>query len=111
MGVHVEEFAGQHERRLGMQELPPSRVGVPDRSRRYPPLAAGRGGWWTSRTRWPSLEQLALAFSCIPAGILPGHAFDQLGHGGGDGRASEAMWIGPCPGDQADDVSAGLCPV
>jgi hypothetical protein len=29
--VHMEEIAGQHGRGLGAQELPPGRVGVPDR--------------------------------------------------------------------------------
>jgi hypothetical protein len=96
----VEEVAGQHGRRLGVQELPPSRVGVPDRSRRYPPLLqdAADGGRSDAVAK---LEQLALDSLVSPAGILPGHALDQLGHGGGEGRASEAMWIGPFPGDQA----------
>jgi hypothetical protein len=34
--VHMEEVARQHGRGLGAQELPPGRVGVPDRCRRYP---------------------------------------------------------------------------
>jgi hypothetical protein len=47
------------------------------------------------------LDQLALDSLVSPAGILPGYALDQLGHGGGDGRASDAMWICPFPGNQA----------
>jgi hypothetical protein len=93
VGVHVEEVAGQHGRLLGVRELPPSRVGVPDRSRRYPLLvqdAADAGRCHVVA----KFEQLALDSFVSPAGILPGQALDRLGHGGGGGQASEAMWIG-----------------
>jgi hypothetical protein len=36
--VHMEEVASQHRRRLGTQELPPGRVGAPDRRWGYPQL-------------------------------------------------------------------------
>jgi hypothetical protein len=87
-------------RRLGVQELPPSRVGVPKRSRRYPLLLQDAADGGRSDTV-ANLEQLALDSLVSPAGILPGHALDQLSHGGGDGWASEAMWICPFSGDQA----------
>jgi hypothetical protein len=35
--VHVEEVHGQHARGLGPQELPPRRIGGPERCRGYPP--------------------------------------------------------------------------
>jgi hypothetical protein len=77
--VHMEEIAGQHGRGLGAQELPPGRVGVPDRRwRDARPLqdAADRGGSDTVT----EFEQLALDSLVSPADILPGHALDQHGH-------------------------------
>jgi hypothetical protein len=59
VGVGVEEVAGQHGRRRGVQELPPRRVGVADRSRRYPLglQDAADGGRCDAVAK---LEQLAL---------------------------------------------------
>ena len=57
--VDGEEVTGHHRRRRGAQELPPGRVGVSDRCRRYPPPpqnAADRG----RSPAMTTLEQLAL---------------------------------------------------
>ena len=73
--VHVKEVAGLHRRRLRAQELPPGRVGVPDRCRRYPqPLenAADRGGPHAVA----EFEQLALDSLISPALVLSGQTLD-----------------------------------
>jgi hypothetical protein len=98
--VHMEEIAGQHGRGLGAQELPPGRVGVPDRRwRDARPLqdAADRGGSDTVT----EFEQLALDSLVSPADILPGHALDQHGHRVIEGWTPETVGIRPLLGDQA----------
>jgi hypothetical protein len=51
-------------------------------------------------TRWPILSNSPWILLSPQAGILPAQALDQLGHGVGDGRASDAMRICPFPGNQ-----------
>jgi hypothetical protein len=82
------------------QELPPRRVGAPDRGRRYPqPLenAADR--------RRPhavaEFEQLTLDSLVSPALILPGHALDQHGNNVLNGRTPDAVRVRPLLGHQA----------
>jgi hypothetical protein len=96
----VEEVAGQHRGCLRAQELPPGRVGAPDRRWRDPqPLenAADRRGSHAVA----EFEQLALDSLVSPALIFPGYAFDQQGHSVLDGWTSDAVGIRPFLGDQA----------
>ena len=96
LGVHrgspLEEPARHHGRLLGVRECRQV-VSVSGRSRRYPLLV--QDGADAGRCHVVAkFEQLALDSFVSPAGILPGQALDRLGHGGGGGQASEAMWIG-----------------
>ena len=105
--VHVKEVACQHRRRLRAQELPPGRVGVPDRCRRYPqPLenaADCRGSHAVAE-----LEQLALDSLISLALVLSGQTLDQHGHHVLDGpSAASAAISGPARRTPLDPPSPG----
>jgi hypothetical protein len=53
--VHVEEIGGEHGRSLGVQELPPCRVGVPFRRRGILRVLRTRR-MVDALTRWPSFS-------------------------------------------------------
>jgi len=74
--VDVEEIGGEHACGLPVQELPPGRVGLPFRRRRYaqgPEDPADRGG----ADLVAELEQLALDPLVSPPVILAGEPLDQ----------------------------------
>ena len=85
--VHVEEVGGEHRRCLGVQELPPRRVGAPlrcrgDLQRLEDPADRGRAD------PVAKLEQLALDPLVSPAAVLGGEPLDQRGDLGADRRSS-----------------------
>ena len=85
--VDVEEIGGEHRRCLGVQELPPGRVGVPLRCRRDLQRLedpADRG----CADPVAELEQLALDPLVSPAVVLGGEPFDERGDLGADRRPS-----------------------
>jgi hypothetical protein len=95
----MEEVGCQRGRGLGVQELPPCRVGVPLGRRRNPQSLqdpADGGG----RDPVAELEQVALDPLVSPAVILGGELPDQRGDLGTDWRASGAVRVGPLLCDQ-----------
>ena len=91
---------GEHRRCLGVQELPPGRVGAPSRcrgdlQRRQDPADRGRAD------PVAGFQQLALDPLVPPAVVLGGEPFDQRGDLGADRRPSCPVGVGPLPGDQA----------
>jgi hypothetical protein len=81
--VHVEEVRGEHHRCLGMQELPPRRVGAPLRCRgnlQRLDDPADRGH--ADPVAEP--EQLALDPLVSPAVVLSGEPLDECGNLGAD---------------------------
>ena len=98
--VHVEEIGGERGRGLGLQELPPGRVGVPFRRGRYAQCLedpADRGG----ADPVPEFQQLALDPLVSPAVVLSGEPLDQHGDLSGDRRAARPVRVSPLPGNQA----------
>jgi len=98
--VHVEEIGGENRRRLGVQELPPGRAGVPFRSRRdlqgfEDPADGG------SANPVAELQQLALDPLVSPAVVLGREPSGQRGDLGADRRPSCPVGAGPLAGDQA----------
>ncbi len=98
--VHMEEIGGQHGRGLGMQELPPGRVGVPFRRRRDVQGfedPADRG----CADPVAELEQLALDALVSPRAVLGGELLDERGDLGAGRRSSRVVRVGPLLSDQA----------
>jgi hypothetical protein len=98
--VHMEEIGGQHRRGLGVQELPPCRVGVPCRHRRDMQGLedpTDRGG----ADPVAELEQLALDALVSPRAVVGGELLDERGDLGADRRSSRVVRIGPLLCDQA----------
>jgi hypothetical protein len=98
--VHVEEVGGEHRGCLGVQELPPGRVGVPLRCRGdlqglEDPADGGRAD------PVAEFQQFALDPPVPPAVILGGEPLDQRGDLGIDRRPSCAVRVGPLAGDEA----------
>ena len=98
--VDVEEVGGEHRGCLGVQELPPGRVGVPFRCRGdlqglEDPADGGRAD------PVAEFQQLALDSLVSPAVVLGGEQFDQCGDLGADRRPSCPVGVGPLAGDQA----------
>ncbi len=92
--IHVEEVRGEHRRCLGMQELPPCRVGAPFRcrgnlQRLEDPADRGRAD------QVAELEQLALDPLVSPAVVFGGEPLDECGDLGADWRPSCAVRISP----------------
>jgi hypothetical protein len=98
--VHVEEIGGEHRRCLRMQELPPSRVGVPLRCwgnlQGFEDPADGG-----CADPVAELEQLALDPLVSPNVVLGGEPLDECGDLGADWRPSHSVRVGPVAGDQA----------
>ena len=89
--VHVEDVGGEDGRGLGVQELPPCRVGAPLRRWRNPQGfedAADRG----SADPVAGLEQLALDALVSPAVVLGGEPLDERGDLGATG--GRPVWFG-----------------
>ena len=98
--VHVEEISGERGRGLGLQELPPRRVGVPlwrGRDLHCLEDPADRG----STDLLAELEQLTLDPVVSPAVVLGGEPLDQRGDLGADPWPSRPARVGPPPDDQA----------
>jgi hypothetical protein len=98
--VQVEEIGGEHRRGLGVQELPPGRVGAPLRGRRdlqclEDPADGGCADPVAER------EHLALDPLVAPAVVLGGEPGDQRSDLCTDRPSSRAAWIRPFPGDEA----------
>ena len=99
-GVHVEEVGGEDGRGLGLQELPPGRVGVPHwrwrdpQSLEYPADGGGAGPV-------AELEQLALDALVSPAVVLGGEPLDERRDLSTDRWASGPVRVGPFLSHQA----------
>jgi hypothetical protein len=96
----VEDVGGEHGRSLGVQELPPCRVGVPFRCRgdlQGPEDAADRG----RADPVAEFQQFALDPLVSPAVVLGGEPLDEHGDLGADRRPARPVQVGPCAGDQA----------
>ena len=98
--VHVEEVDREHRGCLGMQELPPGRVGAPLRRRRdlqglENPSDGGRAD------PVADLQQLTLDPLVAPAVVLGGEPLDQRGNLSAGRRPSRPARLGPLAGDQA----------
>jgi len=97
--VHMEEIGGEYRGCLGMQELPPGRVGAPLRCRRdlqsFEDPTDGR-----CADPVPELQQFALDPLISPAVVLGGEPLDQHGDLCANRRPSLPVRVGPFPGDE-----------
>src|SRR6185436_18655781 len=98
--VDVEDVDGEHAGGLGVQELPPAGVGVPDRGR-WDVVALEGPADRRGADAVAEVEQLALDPLISPARVLPGHAHHQGGEGVVDLWSSGPVGIGPSSADEA----------